>query len=119
MNHKEQAKQRTDLGKKAGIVGIVTNICLAVAKLIVGILSSSVSIIADSLNNLMDAASSIVTLIGFKLAEKPADEVIAACRQQGVLVIKAKNKVRLLPALNIPMEQLVKAAEVIKNACVG
>ena len=49
--------------------------------------------------------------------EKPADEVIAACREQGVLVIKAKSKVRLLPALNIPMEQLVKAAEVIKAAC--
>lgn len=49
--------------------------------------------------------------------EKPADEVIAACREQGVLVIKAKTKVRLLPALNIPMEQLVKAAEVIKNCC--
>lgn len=49
--------------------------------------------------------------------EKPADEVIAACREQGVLVIKAKTKVRLLPALNIPMEQLVKAAEVIKSVC--
>ncbi len=74
MNHKEEAKHRNDLGKKAGTVGIITNTCLALGKLIVGILSASVSITADALNNLMDAASSIVTLIGFKLAEKPADE---------------------------------------------
>ena len=74
MNHKEQTKQRNNIGKKAGVIGIVTNVCLALGKLIVGILSASVSITADALNNLMDAASSIVTLIGFKLAEKPADE---------------------------------------------
>ena len=47
---------------------------LAFGKMLVGILAASVSITADALNNLMDAASSIVTLIGFKLAEKPADE---------------------------------------------
>ena len=74
MNHKEQTKHRNDLGKKAGMVGILTNTCLALGKLMVGILASSVSVIADALNNLMDAASSIVTLVGFKLAEKPADE---------------------------------------------
>ena len=74
MNYKEQAKERNDIGKKAGTVGIITNACLALGKLLVGILTSSVSITADALNNLMDAASSIVTLIGFKLAEKPADE---------------------------------------------
>ena len=74
MNHKEQEKQRNDFGKKAGTVGIITNLALALGKLIVGILAASVSITADALNNLMDAASSIVTLIGFKLAEKPADE---------------------------------------------
>lgn len=74
MNHKEQEKRRNHLGKKAGTVGIITNLALALGKLIVGILAASVSITADALNNLMDAASSIVTLIGFKLAEKPADE---------------------------------------------
>lgn len=74
MNHKKQAKERNDIGKRAGTVGIITNMCLALGKLMVGILSASVSITADALNNLMDAASSIVTLIGFKLAEKPADE---------------------------------------------
>ena len=74
MNYKEQTQKRSDKGKKAGAVGIFVNILLAVAKLMVGFISGSVSIIADALNNLMDGASSIVTLVGFKLAEKPADE---------------------------------------------
>lgn len=74
MNHKELEKHRNKLGKKAGMVGIITNFLLAFGKMLIGILAASVSITADALNNLMDAASSIVTLIGFKLAEKPADE---------------------------------------------
>ena len=49
--------------------------------------------------------------------EKDASKVISECIDNGVLVIKAKEKVRLLPALNIPMEQLEKAIEVLKNAC--
>ena len=47
--------------------------------------------------------------------EKDAGEVIAACRERGVLVIKAKHKVRLLPALNIPMDVLKEAVETIKS----
>lgn len=74
MDHKEQKKYRNNVGKRAGTIGIVTNLLLALGKLLIGILAASVSITADALNNLMDAASSIVTLIGFKLAEKPADE---------------------------------------------
>ncbi len=49
--------------------------------------------------------------------EKPAAEVIDGCRQRGVLVIKAKNKVRLLPALNIPMEELKQAIMILKEVC--
>lgn len=49
--------------------------------------------------------------------EKDAGEVIAECQKNGVLFIKAKNKVRLLPALNIPFELLEKALEVLVNAC--
>ncbi len=49
--------------------------------------------------------------------EKDAGEVITECRNNGVIVIKAKNKVRLLPALNIPDELLEKAVDVIINAC--
>ena len=50
---------------------------------------------------------------------RPAAQVIANCLAQGVLVISAKNKVRLLPALNIPMPLLQKAVEVIKAVCVA
>lgn len=67
-------KSRGNTGKIAGAVGIITNALLACGKLIVGILSASVSIIADAVNNFTDGISSIVTLIGFKLASKPADE---------------------------------------------
>ena len=61
-----------------------------------------------------------VTGLGLMLGietEKPCGEVIAACREKGVLVISAKTKVRLLPALNIPMEQLADAVKVIREAC--
>ncbi len=53
-------------------------------------------------------------MIGIE-CEKDANEVIAKCREKGVLVIKAKNKVRLLPALNIPMEQLKQAIKTLKE----
>ena len=55
-------------------------------------------------------------MIGIKTV-KPAKEVVNACIAQGVLCLTAKDKVRLLPALNIPMEQLKTAVEIIKNAC--
>ena len=61
-----------------------------------------------------------VTGMGLMLGvetEKPAGDVIAACRENGVLVIKAKNKVRLLPPLNIPEELLARALDVLKKAC--
>lgn len=55
-------------------------------------------------------------MIGIK-TEKPAKEVVATCMKNGVLCLTAKDKVRLLPALNIPMDVLKKAVEVIKTAC--
>ena len=64
---------RARIGKLSGAVGIICNCLLAAGKLIVGHMTSSMSITADGLNNLSDGASSIVTLMGFKLAEKPAD----------------------------------------------
>lgn len=67
-------KFRAQVGRLSGIVGIVCNALLFGAKFIVGTLSGSVAITADAMNNLSDASSSVVTLIGFKLAEKPADE---------------------------------------------
>ena len=67
-------KTRTSVGSLSGVVGIVCNLLLFTLKLVVGTLAASVSITADAMNNLSDATSSIVTLLGFKLAEKPADE---------------------------------------------
>lgn len=60
--------------------------------------------------------SGLGLMIGIK-TEKDASEVINACIKKGVLVIKAKDKVRLLPALNIPMELLEQAVGVIKEVC--
>ena len=70
----ESAPVRTAVGKLSGFVGILCNLLLFAGKLAVGILSGAVSITADAMNNLSDAASSVVTLIGFRLAERPADE---------------------------------------------
>ena len=61
-------------GVLAGILGLVTNLILFVSKLMIGLFSGSVSIMADAVNSLSDTASSILTLIGFKIAAKPADQ---------------------------------------------
>ena len=66
-------KVRSAVGKFSGTVGICCNLLLAALKLLAGTLASSVAITADALNNLSDGVSSILTLVGFKLAEKPAD----------------------------------------------
>ena len=58
----------------AGFTGIIVNVLLFIGKLTVGILSASVAIIADAFNNISDAGSSIITLIGFRLANKPVDK---------------------------------------------
>lgn len=70
----------------------------------------------------LSGSDGIISVTGLGLmigieCEKDAGEVIAACRERGVLVIKAKNKVRLLPALNIPMEDWKTAIAVIKEVC--
>jgi acetylornithine/N-succinyldiaminopimelate aminotransferase len=62
------------------------------------------------------SVSGLGLMIGVE-TERPAAEVIEKCRERGVLVIKAKQKVRLLPALNIEAEQLEKAIKIIKEAC--
>ncbi len=67
-------KTETKHGIKAGIVGILTNILLFGSKIAVGLISGSITIIADAINNLADASSSVVTVIGFKLSSRPADE---------------------------------------------
>ncbi len=69
-----EEKVREAHGKLASVFGIVSNLVLFGIKLFAGILSASISIIADSINNLSDMGSSLITLIGFKLASAPADE---------------------------------------------
>lgn len=65
---------REKYGLLGSFVGIACNILLFISKLFIGILSGSVSITADAINNLSDAASSLVTLVGFKISSKPADQ---------------------------------------------
>lgn len=66
-------RKRKYIGTMAGIVGVVVNLVLFAFKLIAGMLSGSVAIIADSLNNLSDAGAQIISIISFKLSSKPAD----------------------------------------------
>ena len=70
----EDPAVRDKCGRVAGAVGIVTNFLLFLMKIIVGTVFHSVSVTADAVNNLTDSCSSVVTLIGFKMASKPADE---------------------------------------------
>lgn len=64
----------------------------------------------------VEAVTGMGLMIGVKTA-KPAPDVVKACMERGVLCLTAKDKVRLLPALNIPMETLEEAVEIIKAAC--
>ena len=64
----------------------------------------------------IESVSGMGLMIGIKTV-KPAKDVVAACIEKGVLCLTAKDKVRLLPALNIPMQQLIDAVEVIKSVC--
>ena len=65
---------RDGYGKLAGIVGIISNVILCLMKVAVGLIAGSIAIIADGINNLADSASSVITLVGFKLAAMPEDE---------------------------------------------
>lgn len=67
-------KVRDSYGKLAGVVGIISNVILCIMKMLVGLVSGSIAIVADAVNNLADASSSVITLIGFRLAAMPEDE---------------------------------------------
>jgi cation diffusion facilitator family transporter len=66
-------KVRNSYGILGGIIGILINVILFIIKLSVGLIVSSIAIMADAFNNLSDAASSLITILGFKLSNKPAD----------------------------------------------
>lgn len=65
---------RDSYGKLAGAVGIASNSLLCIMKIVIGWLSGSIAIVADGINNLADASSSVITLIGFRLAALPEDD---------------------------------------------
>ena len=71
-NYKDTTKPevRNEYGKVAGIFGVISNLILGIIKLIIGFISNSVSIMADAVNNLSDTLTSMLTIIGFKLACK-------------------------------------------------
>ena len=71
--HTESSAVRLNYGIFSGYVGLTVNLLLAALKFVVGMLSGSVAIAADAVNNLSDAGNSIVTIFGFKIAAKPAD----------------------------------------------
>ena len=75
-NHDQTELQevRSKYGYLSGAVGILANVVLFAVKLAAGLAINSIAFIGDALNNLTDAASSLVTILGFKLASKPADE---------------------------------------------
>ena len=70
--NKPEVRER--YGVFSSIVGIITNLILAAIKLVAGLLSFSIAIVADALNNLSDAGSSLISFVSFKIAAKPADK---------------------------------------------
>ena len=70
----QSAETRRRCGVLSGTVGIVLNLLLFSGKLLAGVITASIAVTADAFNNLSDAASSVVTLIGFRLASQEADE---------------------------------------------
>ncbi len=71
---RKDPEARKSVGVVASWTGIVLNLLLVAAKVIVGLLAGSISVVADGLNNLMDAAGSMIVLVGFKIAAKKADD---------------------------------------------
>lgn len=99
----------------AGAVSIIERID---DKLLNGVKERSEYIIKElSSASGVEGVTGLGLMLGVKTT-KDVNEVISACRDLGVLVIKAKDKLRLLPALNIPFDQLEKAIDIIKKACV-
>lgn len=71
---KNENEQRTGIGRTTSIIGLSVNLLLFLVKLSVGLWSASLAIIGDSINNLTDAASSMISLVSFRISSKPADD---------------------------------------------
>ena len=68
------SKARALVGTLSGVVSILANLLLFGGKVVIGTVSGSVAITADAMNNLSDASSAVVTMLGLRLAQRPADE---------------------------------------------
>lgn len=99
-------KDRVRLGVLSGTVGIVLNIILSVFKMIFGAITKSVSIVADGANNIFDAVSSIISLVGFKISGKPADDEHPF----------GHGRVEYISALTLAFFILVMGVELIKTS---
>ena len=111
-----------DHGSTFGGNPVAAAAALAVVERLTDELMADVARKSKLIRSLLEGAPGIESVTGLGLmlglkTTKPAAEVLAACRENGVLCLTAKDKVRLLPALNIPDDLLIKAAEVIKAAC--
>ena len=73
-NERSEINVRKKYGELGSFIGISSNVALFIIKFLVALIINSVAIMADSFNNLSDSLSSIITLVGFKLGAKPADE---------------------------------------------
>ena len=71
---KKQNKNVYGAGVKAAVFGIASNVLLFAAKLTVGLLMRSITVAADAVNNLSDGASSVITVVGYKISARPADK---------------------------------------------
>ncbi len=95
---------RTAVGKLAGTVGIICNLWLFAGKFAVGWIAGSAAVMADAVNNLLDASSSIVTLLGFRMAQRPADhghpyghgryEYLAGLLVAGIILLSGGDQAR-------------------------
>lgn len=105
-NHQnpQSPEVRGAIGKLSGFVGILCNILLFICKFVVGWIAGSASVIADAVNNLLDASSSIVTLLGFRMAQRPADhghpyghgryEYLAGLLVAGIILLSGGDQAR-------------------------
>lgn len=105
-NHQDHQSPtiRGAIGKLSGVVGILCNMILFVAKFTVGLIAGSAAVMADAVNNLLDASSSIVTLLGFRMAQRPADhghpyghgryEYLAGLLVAGIILLSGGDQAR-------------------------
>ena len=87
---------RNAYGNFTGFFGIISNFILFAVKVVLGVVTSSISVTADAINNLCDAGSSIITVFGFKIAGKPVEPLTAWNLQQAIPINLLGGKILFL-----------------------